>query len=131
MTLRTAVGARPGGYILIETLVALLVLALVLGTVLEAVSGSLQRQRAALETRRALMVVRSQMDAVGSAIPLAAGPTTGVSADIVWRADIDLIGAPTRAGTLARISVSAGPSGRPARVRLSELRMMPPRAAAK
>lgn len=131
MTPRTALGARHGGYILIETLVALLVLALVLGTVLTAVSGSLQRQRAALETRRALMVARSQMDAVGSAIPLATGPTSGVSADVAWRADVDLVGAPTRTGTLARVSVSAGPTGRPARVRLSELRMMPPRVAAK
>ena len=131
MTRRTGAPRLPGGYILIETMVALLILALVLGAVLEAVSGSLQRQRAALETRRALMVARSQMDAIGSVIPLAAGPTTGVSAEIAWRADIDLVGAATRAGTLARVTVSAGPPSRPARVRLSELRMMPPRASAR
>ncbi len=117
---------RARGYILVETMVALLVLALVLGGVLEAISGSVHRQRVALGTRRALMVARSQMDAVGNAIPVAAGPTTGLAEDVAWRVDVDLLGGPTPVGTLARITVSAGPPAGPPGVRLSELRLLPP-----
>ncbi len=119
---------RARGYILVETMVALLVLTLVLGGVLVAVSGSVRRQQASLETRRALMVAQSELAGVGVLIPGEPSVSTGMADDIAWRVQIDPAAAPGPLGLLARVTVSAGAPGAPPRVRLSELRIFPPTA---
>ncbi len=117
---------RARGYILIESLVGLLVLALVMGTVLETIAQSASRQRAALQTRRALGVARSELAGVGTIIPAIPGATNGVAGGVAWRVSIDPAGGSTPIGTLARVTVAAGPPGARPRVTLSELRVLQP-----
>ena len=117
---------RARGYILVESLVALLVLALVMGSVLATVAQSARRQASALAARRALLLARSELAAVGSAIPATPGTASGLSDDLVWRVSIDPAAPPGKLGTLARVTVAAGPAHEKPRVVLSELRILPP-----
>lgn len=112
---------RARGYILVETIVALLVLALVLGTTLSAIETSVHKARRVSDTRLALLVARSALASVGSAVPLAPGTTGGTDASgFVWRITIEL-----QATDLARIRVSAGRADAPMLARLSTLRLAP------
>lgn len=115
---------RARGYILAETLVALIVLALVLGALLQVTVESARRQRAALETRAALVVARSAMAQVGVTIPARPGATTGTDGGVAWTVAIEDAGAGGSLG-LVRVRVGAGPPGARARVRLTELRLVP------
>ena len=117
---------RARGYILIESLVSLLILSLVLGATLTAVAASAHRHRAALETRRALVVARSQLADVGVDIPAVPGSVNSMSGGVAWRVDITAVGSAGRLGTLARITVAAGLPGERPRVTLSELRLLAP-----
>ncbi len=117
---------RARGYILVESLVALAVLTLVLGAVLVTVGQSAARNRAALETRRALIVARSELAAVGNDIPAQPGTRTGKSDAMAWRVVIDPAAAPGPLGQLARITVAVGPDAAHPRVTLTELRLFAP-----
>ena len=112
---------RAQGYILVETIVALLVLALVLGTTLSAIATSVRQQRRVADTRLALLVARSALASVGSAVPLAPGTAGGTDpGGFVWRVTIEPQGV-----DLARIRVAAGRAGAPASARLTTLRLAP------
>jgi len=112
---------RARGYILVETIVALLVLALVLGATLDAVASSTRAARHVADTRTALLVARSTLEQVGSAIPLTPGNLDGVDHGFVWHVGVDRDGA---AG-LARVTVIVGRPGAPPLARLATLRFAP------
>ena len=116
---------RARGYILAETLVALIVLVLVVGAVTTVSVTSMRGQAVALQTRRALMIARSTLASVGVVVPGGPGTTTGVAGDIGWRVDVERVGAAGPLGTVVRVNVAAGPVGGRSRVTLSELRLAP------
>lgn len=110
---------RARGYILVETMVALLVLALVLGATLDAVASSTRVARRVADTRAALLVARSTLEEVGTAIPLAPGTVDGVDHGFVWRVRVER---PESAG-LSRVSVAVGRPGAPPLATLATLKL--------
>lgn len=111
---------RARGYILVDSMIALLVLALVLGVTLDGIANATRSARHVSDTRRALMLARSMLDAVGGPVPLAPGTTTGVDGDFVWRVAIDRA---EQGGGLARVTVIVQRPGAPPLARLATLRL--------
>jgi len=76
---------RRAGFTLIETLVAFAILALAMGQLLAAASGSAQNESRADFFLRATRLGRSQLDALGVDAPLALGETHGQYDDgLLW-----------------------------------------------
>lgn len=98
------------GSILLETLIALTIVAFMLAAVYRAIGESVLRSRAAEERRVALMIARSQLAAVGSDIPLASGRTRGQAAGMAWRVEIGARGgSASRSGRLMAVTVVVEP----------------------
>jgi hypothetical protein len=96
--------ARDRGSALVEALAAAAITAAVLGVTLET-AGQAAARRSSLDDRRtAVLIARSELAAAGTAIPLAAGETSGVEGDFVWRVHIE----PTSGGALSESR--AGPA---------------------
>ncbi|HZZ90155.1 MAG TPA: hypothetical protein VFE13_17635 [Caulobacteraceae bacterium] len=77
------------GSILLEALVSTAVVAAVLAAMFTAI-GQWDQQRRQIDDRRtALMIARSQLAAVGSALPLTPGRLQGVEGDFVWSVGIE------------------------------------------
>jgi len=110
---------RARGYILVETLVALLVLALVLGATLDAVASSTRAAQHVADTRAALLVARSTLEQVGTAIPLAPGNVDGIDQGFVWHVGVE------RAADLVRVNVTVARPDAPPLARLATLRFAP------
>ncbi|MFN3785375.1 MAG: prepilin-type N-terminal cleavage/methylation domain-containing protein [Thiothrix sp.] len=66
------------GFSLLEVLVAFVVMGLVVGVILQLFGASMRSVALADEYSSAVQVAESQLAAVGSAIPVAAGSTNGV-----------------------------------------------------
>ncbi|MDR3509125.1 MAG: hypothetical protein P4L64_14625 [Caulobacteraceae bacterium] len=91
------------GSVFIETLVATAIVALVLAAACQTVADSIARHQTMEARRYALMVARSQLAAVGSAIPLETGTTEGRDGDDIWRVDMGPCGSESAASTAGRL----------------------------
>lgn len=116
--------ARAAGFVLLETMVATLIVAVVLAATFAVISQSARGVRAAEETRAALMVARSELAVAGTAQPLTFGAVEGTDGRFRWR----LTAAPAadgagRAGPLAHVRVTVGTDERPEIVTLATLKL--------
>jgi type II secretory pathway pseudopilin PulG len=73
------------GSALVEALVSAAIVAAALAAALQVTSQSGQRRVAIGQKRAALMIARSELATVGSAIPAAPGETTGADGAYSWR----------------------------------------------
>ena len=117
------------GTAFIDTLVAAAVVSLALGTMYEAIADSVHRDRVIEDRRTALMIARSELAAVGSELPIAAGTTRGVQGAFAWRVQMspqtDDATTTSSAGILWSVTVSVGRTAGPALVTLRTLRLGP------
>ncbi|MES2934266.1 MAG: type II secretion system protein, partial [Pseudomonadota bacterium] len=65
------------GFSLLEVLVAFVILAMVLGVLMEIFAGGLRNVGRASETQHAVLLAQSKLAAVGIEVPLAAGEVNG------------------------------------------------------
>lgn len=68
---------RAGGFSLLEVLVAFVILAMAMGTLMQVFSGGLRNVGLSREYVQAVNLARNQLSAVGVEIPLAPGVATG------------------------------------------------------
>ncbi|MFZ0267903.1 hypothetical protein [Caulobacter sp.] len=80
---------REEGSILVEALVAAALVALILTAAFRVMADSAMRQRGIEDRRTALMVARSQLTAVGAALPATPGRIGGVDGDYVWSLKVE------------------------------------------
>ena len=78
------------GFTLLEILVALSILAVALGAILQSFSSGLRSLGAAETHALALMHARSQLAKVGSLIPLEFGEQTGGAGEFEWTVSVRL-----------------------------------------
>jgi general secretion pathway protein I len=100
---------RDNGSVLIETMVASVIVALMLAAMYSAIADSARANAHATEKRTALMIAQSELAAVGSALPLSPGVTGGVQGPYAWRVEIEPYAAaegPSDAGPLWEVTVS-------------------------
>ena len=105
---------RESGSVLIEAMVAAALVALMLATMYRGVADSAMRQAGVTERRMALLVAQSEMDAVGSVLPLAPGTTSGTEGSYAWRVNVAPYPAPlgpSNAGRLMMVTVSVSERG--------------------
>jgi len=95
--------------------------------VFQVIGDSAARDRAVTARRMALLIAQSELDAVGAAIPVAPGQSSGVAGDLVWRVEIapyEEGGDADQAGALYRVVVGVRPrAGGPDLVTLRSLRL--------
>lgn len=78
-----------GGFSLLEVLVAFVILALVLGTLMQIFSGGLRGVSRAAEFQRAVLLGQSKLAAIGIEVPLKEGVSSGdFDADYRWQLTI-------------------------------------------
>ena len=76
------------GSVFIEALASTAIVALILAAVFRVSADSAVHHRMVEERRYALMIARSELAAVGSAIPLATGSMEGTDGQDIWRVDM-------------------------------------------
>jgi hypothetical protein len=107
--------ARDGGSAMLEAVVAVAITAGVMGAAMQATASVHARQIQTAARRSALLIARSELDAVGAEIPLAPGETEGRQGDFVWRVRIEPMEsqalAVSRAGAAQRVTVAVRPAG--------------------
>jgi Tfp pilus assembly protein PilX len=117
------------GSILVEALVSAALMALVLGGMFRVTADSAARHHMVEDRRYALMLARSQLAAVGSAIPLSTGAVEGSDAGEVWRVETSPCGSgedDKSVGVLYCVVVSVREAGTAAPlVTLSSRRLAP------
>jgi len=97
------------GSVLIETMVAAAIVAIMLVAMYRGIGDSAARDRTAAEKRIALLIAQSEMDAVGTTVPLVPGMTGGIEGQFVWRIDIQPYSVQSDnagAGRLLQVTVS-------------------------
>lgn len=117
------------GTMMVETLIAAGIVAIMLAVMYSTIAESANRQRMLIYRRQALMVARSELALVGAEVPAIPGRTTGISGNYGWRIDVapytgDL--AASQAGPLGLVTVQvfrAHEGGSLATIRT--LRLMP------
>jgi hypothetical protein len=100
---------RETGSVFIESVISAAIVAMAMGATLNVVADSAARERKAEAHRTALLIARSELADVGGEIPLAAGETSGVAGDLIWRVQVSPYGGEgeaSAAGALYRVSVS-------------------------
>jgi hypothetical protein len=114
------------GSALAEAMIAVAVLALVMGVGFRSLAQSARAARAAQEVRTATLIARSRLASVGGDIPLEDGVVEGDDAGFHWRVTLtEAPAAPSASGSLVRAEVVVSdPQGRP-RASLSSLRLEP------
>ena len=117
------------GTMLVETMIAAAIVAVMLSAMYVSLSGSAERQRMVAERRQALMVARSELALVGAEVPATPGRTTGLSGGYAWQIDIAPYGGDlnsSEAGPLGVVTVTVARNGqgRPLAT-LRTLRVMP------
>jgi hypothetical protein len=122
-------GRHDSGAIFVESLVAAAIVAMILVVTFRVVADGAAHARTTEQRRVALLIAQSELAAVGSEIPVAAGESSGDSGDMTWTVDIspysDESGAST-VGALWRVAVSVRPRAeRRDLVRLRTLRLGP------
>lgn len=115
------------GSVLVEALVATAIVAMVLVGVWRVVADSAARHHGVEARRYALLIARSQLAAVGSATPLAAGSAEGREGENPWQVQMTPCGpGGSSAGVLYCVAVSVyGPDGGPPLVTLNSRRLAP------
>jgi hypothetical protein len=122
-----AVADGEAGSVFIETLAALLLLALVLGGLFQVLADSAVR-RHQVETRLyALMVAKSVLAAAGADRPLAEGTAEGQDGDDVWRLETRRCGTAGDVGALYCVTVSVRDAAGGATLATLETRRLAPR----
>lgn len=117
---------RDGGFVLLETLVATAIVAMLLAALFNAATTEARAARRVADTRAALMVARSQLDAVGSAIPLRPGLTRGLDGPLAWTVAVERYGRGTAAGAPMRVEARVAARGRTL-ARLATIKLAPVR----
>jgi hypothetical protein len=114
MTLRRAEaptsGERGSGFV--DAIVASAIVALALSAAFRVIAETAGRERGVDSRRSALLVAQSELDAVGSAIPLEAGQRAGIVDDMIWRVEVSPYldaGGSNAAGGLWRVVVAVRP----------------------
>jgi type II secretory pathway pseudopilin PulG len=114
------------GSIFLEALVATAIVALILGATFQTVADSANRHRRTEARRYAMMIARSQLAAVGSAVPLGTGTVKGTDGGDVWQVDMQPCGSASSAGVLYCIAVTVhGSDGGPPLISLNSRRLAP------
>ena len=120
------------GFTLLEILVALSILAVALGALLQSFSTGLRGLGAAEAHAMALMHARSQLATVGTLIPLEPGEHTGGTGDFAWTVSVrpfdpDSRGAPGEGAIVPyRLDVTVSwPGGGGGRIELNTMRTGP------
>ncbi|MGC1305140.1 MAG: hypothetical protein WA840_22460 [Caulobacteraceae bacterium] len=115
------------GSILVEALVSSAIVAMMLATAYQVIGESAARHQKVEARRYALMIARSQLAAVGSATPLAAGAVDGRDGDDTWRVEMSPCGSgKSTTGVLYCVDVSVrGPDSQAPLVSLSSRRLAP------
>lgn len=116
-------GARSRGFIFLETMIAVLILALVLGATFRTASQLARGARAAAETRAAVLVARSTLALAGPVIPLEPGITRGIEGRHVWEVSIERAPGQGSAGPIMRVTANVGTAERPQIVALTTLKL--------
>ncbi|WP_174300550.1 hypothetical protein [Caulobacter sp. S45] len=99
--------ASDAGSVLVDTLVAIGIMALTLGFTAQAVGDSARRTRAAELNRLETLEARSRLAEVGADIPLQPGRESGQDGALVWRVDIAAgSGLASQSGRLMDVTVS-------------------------
>lgn len=121
--------AGESGSVFVESIIAAAIVAMALATTFRVIADSAARDRAIEARRAALLVAQSELDAVGSEIPLVPGRTAGVAGDMVWRVAVFPYpegGEANAVGILWRVAVTVGPrAGGPDLATLESLRLGP------
>ncbi len=118
--------AGEAGSALIEAVISLALLAGILGAVYQVSAASAARHRAVEARRHALLVARSVLASVGSAIPAVSGSRQGVDSGEAWRTETQRCGSnDSTAGILYCVTVSAGEPGAAPLVTLFSRRLGP------
>lgn len=102
------------GSVFVESVIAAAIVAMVLAATLRTIADSAARERAIEARSTAMQIAQSEIAAVGSEIPLAAGETSGVVGAQVWRVRIspyEEAGGDSAAGPLWRVAVSVQARG--------------------
>src|SRR3546814_16105434 len=72
------------GSIFLETVIATAIIAMILGAAYEAIGDSVKRARRVEHEQLSMLTARSQLAAVGTAVPLTPGITRGVDGTRPW-----------------------------------------------
>jgi hypothetical protein len=114
------------GSVFIETLAALLLLAVALGGLFQIMADSAVRRREIGDRLYALMVARSALASAGAERPLAQGVAEGQDGADVWRMETRRCGPASEAGALYCVTVSVrDAAGGPPLATLSTRRLAP------
>lgn len=118
------------GSVLVETMVAAAIMAVVLGAACQGLGDGARRVASAERARLAWLEARSRLDEVGADIPLAPGASSGQDGELDWRVRIDPApGGALTNGRLLSVAVDVSQDGRPL-ASLSSLRLAPASGAA-
>jgi hypothetical protein len=101
----TMPGLREKGSVLVEALVASLILAAMLGVMVEAMRIIATQAHAVDARRRAMLVAQSQLAGAGVAGRLVPGVTHGVDGSLDWRMSVEPYAAANAVGAVDRIAV--------------------------
>lgn len=77
------------GAVLVETLIAILIVAAMAGLWFQTVAGNARAQQGLADRRQAMLVARSQLATVGVLSAIAPGETIGSDAGFQWRIAIE------------------------------------------
>jgi hypothetical protein len=100
---------REDGSVLIEAMIASAIVAMMLVVMYKSVSQSVTGAHLVAEKRQALLVAQSELDAVGSVLPLKAGSVSGSEGSYIWQLDIVPFrtpDGPSKSGPLYQVTVS-------------------------
>lgn len=111
------------GFSLIEIVVALAVLAVVLGTVLQLLGGSAAGADVARDQLRALTIAESRLAEIGADAGLRPGTTSGDVEDGAWQVSVTPFAAPRPTPQTAIYQIAVTASYRSSRVFLETLRI--------
>jgi general secretion pathway protein I len=101
--------SRESGTMLVETLVAVGLVAVILGAMFQVIQSNTAQTRMIEDRTTALLIAQSQLAAAGIATPLANGRSAGVADGFVWRVDVrgySDAGAGAAAGALRTVTVT-------------------------
>jgi len=117
--------AAEEGSILVETMIAAAIVAMILGAALQTIGINARGARLAQEHRLAALVAQSRLASVGGEIPLLPGRYEGREGALAWAVEISPYerAVASRAGQPMRVAVAVGEAGGVPAVTLNSLRM--------
>ncbi len=77
------------GSVLIETVIASAIMAMILGAGFSVIANSLNRSRIVEDQQRAILVAQSQMALFGPVVPANYSQTSGIDTDLAWQVTIE------------------------------------------